>query len=99
MGKLILFWKDDQCRSGRPGARFSKVPKIFRARKAFVKLQPTYSVKLVLSYVVQGIKIKITAKFCASRRFRFEDTKRINASEKFRDFREKGPSSDQWYAP
>ena len=33
--------------------------------------------KLVFSCVVKGIKIKITAKFCASRRLRFEDTKRI----------------------
>ena len=43
--------------------------------KPFVKLPPAYSVKLVFSYVVKGIKIKITAKFRASRRFRFEDTK------------------------
>ena len=44
--------------------------------------------------MVQGIKIKITAKFRASRRLRFEDTKRIvtrNAPEKSRGFRETGP--------
>ena len=65
-----------------PGARFSKVPKTFRARKAIRrKLRPAYSVKLVFSYVVKGIKIKITAKFCASRRLRFEDTKRIMSPE------------------
>ena len=40
-------------------------------------LRPAYSAKLVFSYVVKGIKIKITAKFRASRRLRFEDTKRI----------------------
>ena len=45
--------------------------------KPFVKLRPAYSVKLVFSYVVKGIKIKITAKFRASRRLTFEDTKRI----------------------
>ena len=45
------------------------------AEKPFVKLRPAYSVKLVFSYVVKGIKIKITAQFRASRRFRFEDTK------------------------
>ena len=42
------------------------------------------------------MKIKITAKFSASRRIRFEDTKRIvtrNTPEKFRDFRETGPWS------
>ena len=34
--------------------------------------------------------MKITAKFRASRRLRFEDTKRIMSPEKFRDFRETG---------
>ena len=53
------------------GACFSKVPKAFRARK----FRPAYSVKLVFSYVVKGIKVKISAKFRASRRLRFEDTK------------------------
>ena len=42
-----------------------------------VKLRPAYSVRLVFSYVVKGIKIKITEKFHASRRLSFEDTKRI----------------------
>ena len=42
--------------------------------KPFVKVRPAYSVKLVFSYVVKGIKTKITAKFRASRRLRFEDT-------------------------
>ena len=37
--------------------------------------------KLVFSYVVKGIKIKITAKFRASRRLSFEDTKRIMSPE------------------
>ena len=45
--------------------------------KPFVKLRPTYSVKLIFSYMVKGIKIKTTAKFCPSRRLRFEDTKNI----------------------
>ena len=44
-------------------------------------LRPAYSVKLVFSYVVKRIKIKITAKFRASRRLRFEDTKRIMSPE------------------
>ena len=49
--------------------------------KLFVKLRPAYSVKLVFSYVVKGIKIKITSKFRASRRLRCEDTKRIMSAE------------------
>ena len=40
------------------------------------------------------MKIKISAKFRASRRLRFEDTKRIVSPEKFRDFRETGPRPD-----
>ena len=55
--------------------------------KPVVKLRAANSVKLVFSYLVKGIKIKITAKFRASRRLRFEDTKRIISP----DFRETGP--------
>ena len=51
------------------------------SRKPFVKVRPAYSVKLVFSYVVNGIKTKITAKFRASRRLRFDDTKRIVSPE------------------
>ena len=69
---IIVFW----CELIRPGARFSKVPKPFGPEKPFVRLRPAYSVKLVFSYVVKRIKTKITAKFRASRRLRFEDTKR-----------------------
>ena len=64
-----------------PGARFSKVLRTFGAEKSFVKLRPAYSARLVILYVVKGIKIKITAKFRASRRFSFEDTKRIMSPE------------------
>ena len=46
------------------------------SEKPSVKLRLAYSVKLVFSYVVKGIKILITANFCASRRLCFEDTKR-----------------------
>ena len=51
--------------------------------KPFVKLRPAYSLKLFFSYVVKGIKVKkkITAKFRALRRLRFEDTKRIMSPE------------------
>ena len=37
--------------------------------------------KLVLSYVVKGIKIITTAKFRAPRRLRFEDTKKVMSPE------------------
>ena len=56
-----------------------KSRELFGPEKPFVKLRPAYSVKLVFSYVVMGIKVKVTAKFRASRRLRFEDTKRIIA--------------------
>ena len=49
--------------------------------KPFVKLRPAYSVKLVFSYVVKGIKMKITGKFHLSRRLRFKHIKRIKSPE------------------
>ena len=55
--------------------------KLFGLEKPSVKRRPSYSVKLVFAYVVKGIKIKITAKFRASVRLRFEDTKRIVSPE------------------
>ena len=61
-----------------------KSRKLFGPEKPFVKLRSAYSVKLVFSYVVKGIKIKITAKFRASRRLRFEDAKRILSPERRR---------------
>ena len=54
---------------------------------------------MVFSYVVKGIKIKIPAKFRASRCLRFEDTKKIISPEKFRDFRETGPLSARSACP
>ena len=65
-----------QCNS-RQGPVSGKFGKLCGPEKSFVKLRPAYSVKLVFLHVVKGITIKITAKFCASRRIRFEDTKRI----------------------
>ena len=67
--------------------------------KPFIKLRLAYSVKLVFSYVVKGIKIKITAKFRASRPLTFEDTKRIMSPEmrpkSFGTFEKQAP--DQLY--
>ena len=52
--------------------------RLFGPEKPFVKSRPAYSVKLIFSHVVNGIKIKITAKFRASRRVRFEDKMRVS---------------------
>ena len=54
---------------------------LFGPEKPFVILRSAYSIKLVFSYVVKRIKIKITAKFRASRHLRFQDTKRIVSPE------------------
>ena len=58
-----------------------KSRELFGPEKPFVKLRLAYSVKLIFSHVVKGIKIKITAKFRVSRRLCFEDTKRIMSPE------------------
>ena len=68
-------------RFGDQGAVSRKSRELFGPEKPFVKLRPAYSAKLIFSYVVKGIKIKITAKFHASRRLRFEDTKIIMSPE------------------
>jgi len=73
--------------------------KVFRPEKPLVKLWPTYSVKLVFSYVVKGIKIKITAKFRASKCLRFEDTKRVSPPEmhpeRFVIFKKRAPDQQR----
>ena len=71
----IPFIRSDQ----GPVSRKSR--KLSGPEKPFVKLRAAYSVKLVFSYVVKGIKIKITAKFRSSWRLSFEDTKRIMSPE------------------
>ena len=63
----------------RPVSRKSR--KLFGPEKPFVRLRSAYSVKLIFSYVVKRIKIKITKKFRASRRLSCEDTKRIMSPE------------------
>ena len=71
---------------------------LFGPEKQFVKLRPAYSVKLIFSLVVKWIKIKITAKFRASRRLRFEDTKRVMSPEirpkSFGTFEKQVPGQD-----
>ena len=78
-----------------------KSRELFGPEKPFVKLRPAYSVKLVFSYVVKGMKIKITAKFRASRRLRFEDTKRIMSPEirpkSFGTFEKRAPGVSVFY--
>ena len=58
-----------------PGS--GKLRILFGPEKPFVRFRFAYSVKMVFSCVVNGIKIKMTAKFRGSRRHHFEDTKRI----------------------
>ena len=66
----------------KPGVRFSKkTRKLYGPEKPFIKLRPAYSVKLVFSYVVKGIKVKITANFGGTGHLHFEDTKRIMSPE------------------
>ena len=66
----------------RPQGPVSRKPReLFGPEKPLLKLRPAYSVKLIFSYVVKGVKVKIIAKFRASRRLRFEDTKRIMSPE------------------
>ena len=72
------------------GPVFRKSRKRFGSKQPFVKLRPTYSVKLVYAYLAKGIKMKVSAKFRSLRHLSFEDTKRIG-SEKFLNFRRNGP--------
>ena len=74
---LNIFFSSRSITALTPGAVSRKSRRLFEPEKPFVKLWPAYSVKLVFSYVVKGIKIKITAKFRAWKRLRFEDTKRL----------------------
>ena len=83
---FITSGKDQACVS-------QKTQKRNEPEKPFL---PAYSVKLVFSYVVKGIKLKITVKFRDSEHLRFEDTKRIISAEKFQDFRETGPGPVCW---
>ena len=73
-----------------------KSRKLFGPEKPFVKLRTANSAGLVFSCVVNGKQLKHTAKFGASRRLRFEDTKRIMSPEKrpksFGTFEKKVPA-------
>ena len=75
-----------------------KPRELFGPEKPLLKLRPAYSVKLIFSYVVKGVKVKIIAKFRASRRLRFEDTKRIMSPEirpkSFGTFEKQAPGFD-----
>ena len=72
---LLDFWESCDTHRETGGLFLENPQKLLGSEKSFVKLRHAYSVKLVFSYEVKGIKIKITAKFRASRRLRFEDTK------------------------
>jgi len=65
----------------------------------FEQLKPAYSVKRVFWYVVKAVKIKITAKFRATRRLRFEDTDTVMSPERFGTFEKRAPVSSCWLSP
>ena len=52
-------------RHGRPGARFSKVPKSFRARKATTKISNLKFTELFFSHIFNMNKFSLHAKFHA----------------------------------
>ena len=82
-----------QCNSGQ-GPVSPKFQKFCGPEKSFVKFRTAQSVKLVFLQLVKGIRIKITVKFRASRRLRFEDAKKIvtrNAPEKSSGLWRNGP--------
>ena len=87
------------CYNAGQGSVSPKSRKLFGPEKPFRKLLPAHSVKMVFPYVVKGIKIKITAKFCASRHLRFEDTKKIVSPEmrpkSFGTFEKQAPDLDR----
>ena len=61
----------------KSGAHFLKVPKTFRAQKAIGKTVTRLLCEAGLFKSVKTIKMKTTAKFCASRHFHFAGRKRI----------------------
>ena len=71
---VVLNYFAQTCLKGNC-ARYSKVPKTFRDRKAIRKTPTCLFCNACLSYAVNRIKIKVTVKFHASRRLRFEGTK------------------------
>ena len=87
------------CHTGSLQGHISrKSRKLFGPEKPLVKLRLAYSVRLIFSYVVKLIKIKITSKFRASSGLCFVDTKRIMSPEKclksFRTFEKQAPDVD-----
>ena len=84
-----------QSNSGQ-GPVSRKFRKLCGPEKSCVKLQPGLSVKLVFLHVAKGIKIKVTAKFRASRRLRFKDKRKLSPEmrpKSPRDFGETGRRS------
>ena len=83
-----------------PVSRKSRKP--FGPEELFLKLRLAHCVKLVFSYVVKGRNIKITGKFRALRRLRFENTKRTMSPEmrltSFGTFEKRGPGFPTCFA-
>ena len=63
-----------------------KFQKLFGPEKPYVKIRPSYSVKLIFSYDVKGIQTMMTEKIRVSRLFRFEDTKRMSPEMRPKSF-------------
>ena len=57
-----------------PGARFSGVPKSYRARKAITKISNLKSTELFFSHIFNMNKVSLHAKFHAYTLLRFKDT-------------------------
>ena len=66
-----------ESKTGEMSPIFFPALTIILRKEAFGRLRPAYSVKLGFSYVVKGIKIKITA----SKHRRFKDKNRIGSPE------------------
>ena len=90
----------------RPGARFSRIPRTFRARKAIRKITTCLFCKADLFTCCKGNKNNNNGKVSCLETpsfWRYKENYVIrNTPEKFRDFRETGPSSRlvylNWYS-
>ena len=81
LGAIQAVAKEELKTSDLWGA-FLESPEDFSDPKSHsLRLRHAHSIKLVFSYVVKAITIKIGAKFRASRRLHFEDTKRTISPE------------------
>ena len=97
----VLFLPPPMARSTTPGGRFSKVPKTFRARKAFRKTPTCLSCNAGLFICCKGNKNKSNCEVSCLETPSFwrykENYVTRNGPEKFRDFRETGSWRRSWW--